>query len=580
VATEPTDAVVTPLPPSNAAWPPSHVAKAYARMPRLLAWYGGDVDALGSSYGSVVAAPVEVERQSGGNWLTRGVRQLRGEFWGGSTTEVQEHRHHAPIAEEIAKTHANLVMGDAPRFIVEGPLYDADATELDTDGEPIYRKGDPKPETAAAQRRLDWLLNACDGVATILASVEIGSMLGWYGLRVAVEPDKLGERAVIARVDATHTVPEYSWGQFVAVTFWRIVAKDDKATYRHLERHEHGTVYHGLYRSGGSGEEGLGQKVPLTDRPETADLEPIVILSQKGLTTGISVPNALPDPLDLQNNAGRSALTPAVQDLMSNADEFLTLLMDSVDDAKSRLVIADYLMQSNGRGQSLNWDKDTRFMRRVNTPPGGDDAGRLPIEQIQFDMRVAEYLMGFEKMRELAIYAAGYNSQTFGEEGTVPQTATEYAGKNKRSMSTREAAIGYLHPKLEALLTALLDTDVQEFHPKVDGDAFDQGEAIQAFPVRVVFPEAVQPTFSELADDATKVKATGGTQLEVVKVLYPDYTEAKQRTMAQARLDEVAAATPDTFGPARPTEEETANDPADPLAKPGSPADAPAEPLA
>ena len=535
-----------PLPANDSQWPPAKHAQRYRDAKLNLTWLGGDPSALSMAYGGTYAgAQVVAQGTSSGNVFTRTVNAIKAEFWGTQAAGELDTKRHSPVAEDIARTKSELMYAEEPRFTVDGPLHDADGPN-DTDGKPQWLKGDPKPETAAAQKRLDDLVDKSNLIATLLAGAELGAALGCYGLRVAVDQKAIPDRPTIAGVDALHLIPEYSWDTLTAVTFWRVVKATESELWRHLERHEGGKVYHGLYKGTS---DNLGQAQPLAEVASLADLtvdaEGAIILSTDGYLTGVSIPNALPDPLDLENHAGRSDFTPAVRDLFSAADEFYTRMMESVDDARSRLIIADYLLQSAGQGQGLTFDRDSRMMRRVNMPPSEEASGKLPIEQIEFEMRVAEYLMGFEAMRENAIKAAGYNPQTMGDSGEVAMTATEYAGKNKRSMSTRGKAIRYARPLLAQLLTALVSVDVQEFKPKAA-----DGSAIVAYPVKVEFPAAIQPTMTELVTNAKALKESGGSAEEVVRATYPNKSDAEVRVLAEKRLEELTPVDPLSFGTA------------------------------
>lgn len=533
-----------PLPRNNTPWPPPEHAQRYRDAKLNLTWLGGDPAALSRAYGGVYqGAQTATEISAGGSWATRAARALKAEFWGTQAPGELDSKRHSPVAEDIARTKAELMYAEEPRFTVDGPLYDSDGPNV-AGAAPEYLKGDLMPETAAAQARLDELVDKSGLIATLLAGAELGSALGGYGLRVAVDQERIPDRPTIAGVDALHIIPEYSWGVLVAVTFWRVARFTESELWRHLERHEGGKVFHALFKGTS---DNLGMAVPLSDAglDYEVDEDGAVTLSADGHLTGVSIPNALPDALDLNNQAGRSDFTPAVRDLFSAADEFYTRLMESVDDGRSLLIIADYLLTSAGKGQGLSYNRDSRMMRRVNMPPSEDASSKLPIEQIAFDLKVAEYLLGFEAMREQAIKAAGYNPQTMGDSGEVALTATEYAGKNKRSMSTRGKSIRYARPLLAQLLTALVAVDVQEFKPRGA-----DGAAIIAYPVRVEFPQAIQPTMTELVTNAKALKESGGSAEEVVRATYPGKTDAEVRVLATKRLDELTPVDPLSFGTA------------------------------
>lgn len=150
-------------------------------------------------------------------------------------------------------------------------------------------------------------------------------------------------------------------------------------------------------------------------------------------------------------------------------------------------------------------------------------------------MRVEQYLTAIDALTVKAIQSCGFNAQTMGDDDGGAMTATEYRGKNKRSLSTRDKKMRYWQPMLERLLTSLLAIDVQEFAPfeTVDGLAV----RVPALPVSVEFPEDVQPTLDELAGQAKTLReARGISTVEVVRLVRPGWEPQRQDEEA-ARID-------------------------------------------
>lgn len=514
------------LPANNTAWPPLEHADRYRRMRRYAAWYSGAHEDLVAEYG---ARPISVPANEGGV-IKRAIGALRNEFWAEASEEQEDTKRHLPTAGDIATISSELLFADPPRFEVQGPRYETDGP-AGADGRPTYRAGDPMPETAAAQARLDEIVDKGGLIATLLAAAETSSALGAVALRIAFDKTRGHQFPRVTRVDADAMIPSYSWGDLQGVVFWREIRRANGEVWRHLEGHEGGKVYHALYK--GTGTE-LGLAVPMTEGDATCQaLAPNLdseqaITMQLGATTAVSVPNMLPDPQDRRGNAGRSDYTPAALDLLEDGDRLYTRMMESVDDARSRLIIASYLLSRDGFGRGVTFDPNQRIFTKINQAPAERESGELPIEKVQFDMKIAEFLEGIEALVLKAIKAAGYNPQTMGTDGDVAMTATEYAGRNKRSMATRDKKIRYWRPALEALLTSLVAIDVQEFHPP----------GVQAYPVRVEFPEAVQPTLRELAETAKTLKdADASSRFERVSTVHPEWSDPQ----VQAEVDRMAA---------------------------------------
>lgn len=524
-----------PLPDSNTPWPPPGAAERYRRMRRFSAWLSGDPSKLSGEY----AGGAQVVTGGPGTTLNptpglakRVAAAVRNEFWGGTTDASQpDTKRHLPLAEDIATISSELLFSEAPKVTVLGPLYTEDGPE-DADGRPVYLAGDPMPATVNAQARLMEMLENCNWHATLLAAAEISSALGSTGMRIALDPSgPFPTQPILVRVDADATLPSYRWGQLAEVAFWEQTRIDKNDTiWRHIELHalNEGAIYHGLYKGTS---QSLGERRPLTDDPATAALDKaadehgrIPLLRVPGpLRSATSIPNMLPDPLDRRGSYGRSDYTPAVLDLMSAADQLFTQFLDESEDGRGRLFIAESMLRDQGAGKGLAFDTNQRVFNKVKIPPKQDGSTVAEqIEKVQFEIRAEMYLAAIESLTAKTVRAAGYNAQTFGDEaGTGTMTATEYAGKNRRSMSTRDKKGRYWTPELSALLTAMLRIDVERF-----GTRAPDGSLVEAFPVQVELPDVVQATTLELATTAKALLDAGaGSVRERVRTIHPDWSD-------------------------------------------------------
>ena len=553
---------MTLLPAENTEWPPRSVAGRYRRMKLPRAWYSGDPGQLRSAYGTKSAT------RAGGMRTTLnpggGVQRIIGtnsdSFWADSPSTELDTRRHLPIAQDIATISADQLFSDPPTIRVLGPL--------DAEGKPTL-------ETRAAQQRLDRNLSKCRFESTLIAAAEIASALGSIGLRVAFDKGAaaIAGRPVIAKVTADAVIPHYSWGQLVGVTFWQVVQQDTERdeVWRHLEVHEAGTgmVYHGLYKGDTAS---IGERMPLDAQKATEHLAKAVnkdggirVVSAGTGKTATSIPNMLPDPADLSDEAGRSDFTLPVMDLFDAADKAYTQLMDEVDDAKSRLLIADSMLERGKPGQGVTFDASQRIFQKVKVPPSEKDGGGLPIEKVQFEMRVEQYLSLIDALTHKAIDAAGFNPNTERDQDGAAMTATEVSARNLKSRTTRDKKVRYWEGELEELLTTFLLVDVEQFAPweqvettttttAPDGteqtSTTVQSVRVQAFPVEVQFPEAVQPTLRELAETAKMLREAGESVMEVQRVLHPDWTERELRENVEAIQAAASVIDPVSFGTA------------------------------
>lgn len=533
---------MTGLPPNGTAWPPPGHAKRMARLPELDAWYSGDPAALEAVYGGGGAARLTPTTGVATTLNPTGrvkaaLDVLRGRRLWSTPAASGRSRRHLPIASDIATTSADLLFSEPIRIEVLGPTYEADelgAAPADGGDAPIvHAKGDPKPETLAAQDALDRIVERSGGDSLWLAAAETCAALGYVGLRIGWGDG--AEGVSISRQDADAVLPEYEWGRLVAVTLWSAVEVDGDTILRWLERHEPGRIYHGLYRGTRTT---LGMAVPLTDSPKTAPLAKLVD-EQGSIATGVeglaatSVPNMLPDALDRRSDVGRSDYTASVIDLLDAGDGVYSDWLDAVDDAKSRIILSESMVTNSGPGQGAAFDMSQRVIMPVKMPPSETPAGKgLPIEQVQFDMHTDEYLKGIDAIAAKALDAAGYTpTGTNTDAAGRDVTATEVVSNDRKSVRTRDKKIRYWRPRLEALLTTALQLEVARFQPRVDGTL------VQAYPVRVTFPDTSQPTQAELAATAKALYDAKSASTETrVRIVQPEWTDVQVKEEA-ARID-------------------------------------------
>ena len=509
------------LPETNIAWPPAGHARRYDRMRECAAWYEGDVSKLSGVYAGTPGAAVVTANGF------RGITQRLGAgFW--HEPSPQGARHHLPIANDIATRSADLLFADPPTFTIDAP-----EPEAGPNGEPAEVPADVQ----AAQARLDAILDASNAEALFLQAAEVAAALGSVVLRIAYdESGPSGKKPILTVVHADAAVPVYRWGQLVATTIWRTLpGTSDQDVYRHLEHHERGYVEHALYR--GSPDR-IGRRIPLADHPDTRELaeqvdaESRILLDPAGGLTAVSIPNMLPDPADRNAQAGRSDYTAPVIDLMDAADGIYTRMLEHIDDARSRIIIAEALLTRRGAGRGVEFDMGQRVFTKVKYPAAENPTGGLPIEKVQFDMHVAEHLQALDALQQRAIQAAGYSTRTDqGSDGDA-MTATEVGATERKSLATRDRKVRYWRAALARLATTLLS---------VDRFLFPAEAAPVAFPVRVAFPEAVQPSPLDLANLATALRASGGASTTtIVEALHPDWSQGEIDDEV-GRIENVAA---------------------------------------
>lgn len=522
---------MTGLPGNNTPWPPPSEAPRYDRMRVTGTWYGGDPDKLSGLYINGYGGAEVVQD----TLLRRTVVAMKRFFWGTEPSLGERStKIHVPVAQDIATRSSELLFSEGLTIRVDGPTVEEDVLDPEDPSKVLVAKGEPTPATQAAQERLDEILDKSNFRALLLAAAETQSPLGSVGLRVAWDKEIEPRHPFLTRADADSVITEYSWGKLVAVTFWRLLKVQGELYVRHLERHERGRIYHGVYEGTLSN---LGQQVPLAEYGLDFEVnEEGFIPVSEDYRFATSVPNMLPDPLDRLNAAGRSDYSPGVITMMDAVDEIATSLMRDIELGKGRLVVADYMLEDNGPGKGASFNPETKVFSPLKMQPG--ETGDAPITIVQFQIRVEEHIRSAEWFINQALKAAGYNSDIGMGEAGGDMTATEYSGRNKRSLSTRDKKIMYWKTALEEILEALLVADRDQF-----------STPIEAFPVKVEFPDAVQPDLRMLAETVELFKrAEAASKQTIVETLHPDWDPKQVKEEVDRMLEEGSIVNPDTFG--------------------------------
>jgi A118 family predicted phage portal protein len=495
--------------PSGGTWPPRALQPIQQHYATLDAWYVGDPERLAAMYGDGRGTSIPANRPS----TYRGgvVGTVARWFWG-TPVPAGERRTklHVPVASDICTMSSDLLFSEPPSITAENP------------------------ET---QKRIDELLPSLQ--ATLLEGSEVGAALGGYFLR-AVWDQQVAEKPWLNAVHADAAVPEWRWGKLAAVTFWRVLEQPDDETYLwHLERHEPGLIFNGLY-TGTFGD--LGQQLPLTAHAETKNMKPS-ITTGLDRCTAVYVPNMRPNRQWRNYPAaaalGRSDFDGPVLGLMDSLDEVWTSWMRDIRLAKARLIVPSSYLQSSGKGQGAFFDFDRELYESFDMLAGDQ---RMEISAQQFAIRVVEHRDTQAELLAAILRATGYSAQSFGLSGDVAVTATEVSAKERRSLVTRGRKALYTAPELAEAIEMLLT---------LEAALGFEGAVTPELPT-VVFGDSVSPDIMQLAQTAELMRrAEAASDETLVRMLHPDWDEDQVQQEVQA------------IGDARP-------DPlADPFAFPG-----------
>ncbi|MBL3664519.1 phage portal protein [Streptomyces sp. M2CJ-2] len=532
-----------PLPqPGNTPWPPPSLEIPHADMDMWRAWYAGNADHLAAVYGgptnyrsnAVAREFFEVDqRRAGGEELRM--------FWGTQPSPGQQAaKLHVPIASDIAETSANLLWADVPTVTV-----DLDSTDRVT--------------ATSTQAQIGRYLDD-RGHAKMREAAELAAGLSNVYLRV-VWDKTLRPRPWTDVLQPESVVPTWRWGALAEAIVWRELAPlvDGGEVWRLLEHHTPGTIQYGLYK----GRVGvLGELMDLADHPDTEYL--VKRVNSRGQqATGVDrllithLPNLLPNRVwdGVPNTAplGRSDYS-GIEPAMDALDETWTSWMRDLRLGKAQILLPQSMLDSDGPGSGGTYDLDKEVRVSLNML---DEGGKDTITQVQFKIRVEEHERTAKALRRQILSSAGYSAQSFGEEGTVAQTATEVAARKEESLTTRGTKILYQRPALLEHLTTMMMVDVKHCGAK----GVDPAAELTAS-----WPQAVQPDPEATARTLSFLDSAGAISTYMkVKMRSPelDDTEvwAEVQRIREDKRDAIPAGDPfNNRGGEEPNDDDAGSD--------------------
>jgi hypothetical protein len=459
-----------PLPQSDAStpWPPPDIAPYTRDQAAWAAWWSGDHEKLR-------------ETTHGGDGITQRRSFWSRRKWGPEATRATAHLH-ATLAADIASTSADLLFGDAPGLLIpdiglaRAYLRRADGTETATDALPAWPEpGLSQADVVAAQDRLDELADLLGLANRLLEAAEVCAATGGVYMR-PVWDKSAADHPLLTAIEPEHAVPDFRYGQLVAVTFVEELLCDRDIVWRHLERHEPGVILHGLYVGT---KDRLGRQVSLGDHPATAGLMPEVAVpvevtgGQPGIMP-VFVPNVLPNRRHRRYPIGRSDFAGA-EGLLDALDETWTSWMRDLRLGQARLVVPDEFLQPvgarpgserrftgyqtpGGPGSARGFDLDSELFTGLNIA----DLEKLndPIKLVQFAIRVADHEQTATALTEQIISTAGYSPQTFGLQiDGRAESGTALRIRENKTWRTQGRKQRYWEPNVAAIGRTLLALD-------------------------------------------------------------------------------------------------------------------------
>lgn len=419
-------------------WPPEEYAGILQDAQEADAWYSGDKDKLMAFYGGAGHQPTT--RQNGFEERSFGVSFSGGiSFWSRRARDTGgqgRHKLHAPVAGDIAAKAADFLFGE------EATIRISEAhAERAEDG------------AIAAESRLQELIDLLGVDALLLEAAEIASGVGGVYIVPGWDQD-LADHPILTVIHGDQALPKFRKGILQSVTFWRVVRQDNKRVYRHLEIHEPGVVYHGLYLGDSSL---LGSWIPLDTLGETANLKDAEALpgGMKGLLVDY-IPNTLPNR-KRRMRIGR-ADTAGAEDFMDALDEAWTSWMKDVRLGQAKVFLPKEWLGLQGRGGGATWDMDQDVYVELSVDPITQEKVQVDFNQfaIRYEEHRATCLAAFDQV----IHTAGYSPQSFGLEiDGQAESGTALKIREGASYKTTKKKRRYFEPAVASALEKLLIID-------------------------------------------------------------------------------------------------------------------------
>ncbi|OZM73989.1 hypothetical protein CFN78_06790 [Amycolatopsis antarctica] len=487
----------------DSAWPPPGNDAMRPRWEAWRAWWSGDLEQL----------------------RTHTPRLVPGGYWERRAADATKRQMHLPLAGDIARTSAELLFGDSVRLDV------ADS----------------------GQEAWDALAANIGLTNSLVEAAEVDAAVGGVYLRPQWD-SATAPHPLLTVVPAHEAHPQFRFGRLTSVTFESDLGERDGYVWRWLEHHEPGQIRHELWRGTTTN---IGRLMSLADHPDTRLLagdtggviDTTAIRRDGGLLVEY-VPNDLPQPLSRFPH-GRADIQ-GQETLLDALDETWDSWMRDLRLGRARLVVpSDYLdaVTPRERAGHVQTATDRFFGKRkgstptkafdtdgeIFTPLGGlppDSEGKTTgIEQVQFDLRVAEHSATALALVEQIVSRGGYAPQTFGLHVEGQLSGTAMARRERKSSATRNRKRQYWKPAVERCAETLALIDRVLFGGKVP-----DGRPVLEWPADQADPKETAETIDLL------VRAEAMSVQTRVEMAHPEWRESEIAEEV-ARLQTERAAT-------------------------------------
>jgi A118 family predicted phage portal protein len=439
----------------------------FNRLQEWRVWYSGDTLQLKSFYQADQSAS----------------------FWKRIANSQTKYGLHIPLAGDIASTSSDLLFSEIP--------------EITFDNNP---KG---------QERVEYFINESGFQNRLIEASEICAALGGVLLKLDTDP-QLTDIPILSIVAPTQAILVFKRNRLWEVTTFRVVRMEDNnnTIYRLFEERKRIsggiTVTYRLYK-GDATRTGTPVGLESIDETKRLNLKPVTYeIDGLGI---VYVPNILPNRLDLNLQQGISDYSGVVP-LMDALDETWTSLMREIRLAKSTIFVDEELLE----GGKLDLDQEAYVKLKISDMRLQKDAYK-PIDHIQPELRIEEYLKAATELTADIISRSGYAPQTFGfrVEGRA-ETGTALRIRERKSLMTRGKKSRYWHDAIGWLLYDMQRLDI----------ASGLQQRYEPAEVTVTMQDSITPEPREEAETIRALKQAEAMSIETsVRRINPDWSDDK-----------------------------------------------------
>lgn len=409
-----------------------------------------------------------------------------------------------PLAERVPQTFADLLYGEAPKITAANT---ADQDQLDEliEGNRLPAQINDAASLCAAEGEVWWRVHADRGNAEV-PTIAFHSRRKVWPLMLAGRP------VAVAFVQELPSVDE------------------SRARWRYVEVQTEGRTENRLYRSEESAVQNLGNAVPLTDHPQTADLD-------EGWDHGLSVMLAGRITNGPQRPAFGRSDYEGIKDLLLALNEATSIGAENARlTAKKRIVIDPSYLDESG---AFPAGVDVLLRNKTDQNPEDASAG---LAQLEWSFDAGALILWTEYLADTALTRARVAPQLVGRNTENAQTGPALRA---RLIDTVLAAQGKGRAWDDGLPQALLAAQLVDQLPEEKGGFGHSWSAAGEPPAverKSVLPEDEDAQVQRLA---TEVGSELLSRKSAIRTRHPEWDDDQ----VKAELDQIVSEQPTVAEP-------------------------------